>query len=471
MKEKTQIILDDDQMRTERKNNLMNIENTIKNHNKGKYDLITSNIDLTTDEKFWIIDSGAKFNISSDTGISFYHEMSSMLKGIILNHPLNGDFKLKFKLNYQILVNFYLGKDSLINFRNKVICDAIVLESDELTIGKTLSKIKPNYVVVTNVCRDSIRRNAYPEYIKNKLDKAFDGLDDTVFILNADDPLSSFICKKSKNKYFVSVNKLSEEARENSANDFTCCPKCNGKIKYIYRHYRHIGKFKCTECGFESIESNYKVTKVDYDNSLITLDKNDYKLVSPTIFNVYNESLAIVFFKLYGLNDDEIKDLFNNINVPESRENVIEVNGYKIHMQLAKGQNGSACSTVFESLVKDNKPKRLILILDEDYSSHNVSDAEETITWFYDTDYEFLNNDCIKQIIIPSKLKYDYMLRLKMAGIDDKKFNCIDDYKEAYKEIDLNKKSDIYILYEVDDRPLGLEVLDSLVKEIEGDNE
>ena len=130
MKEKTKIILDDDQIRTERKNNLMNIENTIKNHNKGKYDLITSNIDLTTDEKFWIIDSGAKFNISSDTGINFYHEMSSMLKGIILNHPLNGDFKLKFKLNYQVLVNFYLGKDTLINFRNKDLKNDVALKTN-----------------------------------------------------------------------------------------------------------------------------------------------------------------------------------------------------------------------------------------------------------------------------------------------------------------------------------------------------
>ena len=130
MKEKTQLILDDDQIKTERKNNLMNIENTIKNHNKGKYDLITSNIDLTTDEKFWIIDSGAKFNISSDTGINFYHEMLSMLKGIILNHPLNGDFKLKFKLNYQVLVNFYLGKDSLINFRNKDLKNDVALKTN-----------------------------------------------------------------------------------------------------------------------------------------------------------------------------------------------------------------------------------------------------------------------------------------------------------------------------------------------------
>ena len=87
----------------------------------------------------------------------------------------------------------------------------------------------------------------------------------------------------------------------------------------------------------------------------------------------------------------------------------------------------------------------------------------------YDTDYEFLNNDCIEQIIIPSKLKYDYSLRLKLAGISEKKFKCIDSYKDAYKEISLKNKSDIYILYEVDDRPMALEVADDLVKRIEGE--
>lgn len=130
MKEKTRITLNDDQIRTERNINRMNIENTIKNHNKGNYDLITSNIDLTTDKKFWIIDNGTKYNFSSDNGITFYHEMSSMIKGIILNHPLNGDFKLKFQLNYQVLVNFFLGKDSLINFRNKDLKNDVALKTN-----------------------------------------------------------------------------------------------------------------------------------------------------------------------------------------------------------------------------------------------------------------------------------------------------------------------------------------------------
>lgn len=130
MKEKTKVILDADQIKIERKNNLMNINNTIKNHNNGNYDLITSNIDLTTDKKFWILDNGTKLNIDPNNGITFYHEFTSMVKGIILNHPLNGDFELKFKLNYQVIVNFYLGTNHLINFRNKELKNDLALKTN-----------------------------------------------------------------------------------------------------------------------------------------------------------------------------------------------------------------------------------------------------------------------------------------------------------------------------------------------------
>lgn len=355
-----------------------------------------------------------------------------------------------------------------VNIFNHSVKDAIVLESDELTIGKTLEKVKPNYIIVTNVCRDSIRRNAYPEYIKNTIDSAIKLTPDSVIILNSDDPLSSFIADTNK-KVFIGVNKLSETAMNNSANDFTCCPKCNAKIEYIYRNYRHIGKFKCTNCGFSSLKPNYKVDSVDYDNREIVISNKKYPLISNTIFNVYNEALAIALFKTLGYPDKKIIEIFKNIKVPSSREDIIECKGHRIHLQMAKGQNGSAASSVFESLVKDNVKKQLILILDEDYVSHVELDAEETITWLYDTDYEFLNSDLIEKIIIPSKLYYDYRLRLQMAGIKEEKFICISDYQLAYKEVDLKSKSDIYILYEVDDRPMGISVSKQIVNRIEGE--
>ncbi len=355
-----------------------------------------------------------------------------------------------------------------VNIFNKSIKDAIVLESDELTIGKTLQRVKPQYLIITNVCRDSIRRNAYPDFISNTLDEAIKLIPDATIILNADDPLSSFIGKKNKRVY-VSVNKFLEDAKENNANDFTCCPKCNGKIKYEYRHYRHIGKFKCLDCGFKSIDADYKVNKINYDKHFIEIDSVTYPLISNTIFNVYNEAMGVAFFQIYGYDTKKISNMFKDIKVPASRENKIEVKGHNIYLRMAKGQNGSAASSVFESLVKDNKKKQLILIFDEDYVSHVELDAEETITWLYDTDYEFLNNDCIEKIIIPSKLKYDYKLRLEMAGINPKKFACISDYNEAYKEVNLKSKSDIYVLYEVDDRPQGLKVADMIKNRIEGE--
>ena len=202
---------------------------------------------------------------------------------------------------------------------------------------------------------------------------------------------------------------------------------------------------------------------------MIEYDGVSYPLISNTIFNVYNEAIGITFFKAFGYDNNKIKEMFKSITVPASREDKIEVKGHNIYLRMAKGQNGSAASSVFESLVKDNKKKQLVLIFDEDQVSHIELDAEETITWLYDTDYEFLNNDVIEKIIIPSKLHYDYKLRLEMAGIDKKKFVCIKDYNEAYKEVNIKSKSDIYVLYEVDDRPMGLKVADMIKNRIEGE--
>lgn len=51
--------------------------------------------------------------------ISFHHTASSKTKGIILNHLLKSDFSIKFKLNYSVIVNFFMGSEHIINFRNE----------------------------------------------------------------------------------------------------------------------------------------------------------------------------------------------------------------------------------------------------------------------------------------------------------------------------------------------------------------
>lgn len=64
-----------------------------------------------------------------------------------------------------------------------------VLEIDERSSQRIYKYVHPDYAVCTNLFRDSIQRNAHPEFIFSFIDSALP--DDTHMILNADDPISS----------------------------------------------------------------------------------------------------------------------------------------------------------------------------------------------------------------------------------------------------------------------------------------
>ena len=350
-----------------------------------------------------------------------------------------------------------------VNIFNKPNKDIAILECDELTSNETVPEIKPDYMIIINLCRDSIRRNAYPEFIFNRLKEATEKSTNTKLILNSDDPISSFLGSNNM-KTFVSVEKQDNDVYENISPDFIVCPNCNTIVNYEYKIYRHMGKFKCPKCNLSSPEPDVFVKNIK-DNSF-DIGNETYKKLSNSLFNVYNEAMVIALLKNLGYNYDFINTALNKVNIPKSRENLEIVKGIKIYSQMAKGQNGSALSTVLENLSKLNNRKQILLLLDEDFG--NV-DAEETITWLYDSDFELLNNINLDKIIITGPRYLDYIARIKLAGVKQTKIESIEDYKEAYKLLDLSGKSDIYVLYDVDRRPMSVEVVCDIKNRIENE--
>lgn len=349
-----------------------------------------------------------------------------------------------------------------VNIFNKPNKDYAILECDELTSDTTIPEIKPNYIIVTNICRDSIRRNSYPEFIFSRINEGVTKSKDSVLILNADDPISSFLGKDNK-KIFVSIDKLNnDEVYENISPDFVVCPNCNSKVKYEYKHYRHIGKFKCPSCKLESFKGDYRVTSIN-DNSF-TLNGIEYPKLSSNLFNIFNESEVIVLLKELGYDFKFIQESLKKTSIPKSRENLEVEKGIKIYSQMAKGQNSSALSTVLENLSKLDNKKQIILLLDEVYDNPY---SAETITWIYDSDFELLNKLNLEKIIITGPRYLDYIVRLKLAGVPEDKIEVSRDYKEAYKLLNLDKKSDIYVLYEVERRPMSREVVESIKERID----
>lgn len=341
-----------------------------------------------------------------------------------------------------------------VNIFNKPNKELVLLEMDEKTADETFPEVKPDYLIVTNLFNDSIRRNSYPEYILNRLDKGVSSCNVSL-VLNADDPLSSSIGKDNK-KVFVSVCELSHNTHVSNSLDFQTCNRCHHKVDYIYRQYRQIGRYVCPNCGEKSKDADYYVSKVGKDYLL--LNDKKYPLLSSKIHNIYNEVSLIALLYELGYDYDFICSSIKNISISKTRENDTFVNGINIYGRLSKAQNGSSISTVLESLISNKRKKDLIFILDE----HLPQGKLETITWLYDTDFELLNKLNIRKVYMITDMISDYELRFQIAGLSKDDYMIVHHESEIYDDIKLDKDVDMYVMFDLDHTQSGKDIINEL---------
>ena len=354
-----------------------------------------------------------------------------------------------------------------VNIFNKPTKDVCVLEVDEMTSYETLRGICPTYILVTNIERDSIRRNDNPDYIFNKLKEGIDSTCYKKIFLNADCPISSFLT--DKNAVLYSASKIKDDITCYKAKDFVICPNCYNEIVYSYQQYRSIGKFHCSCCDFKSKDSDYVLSlKDDYCVLKFNNKKEDYSLLSKSIFNLYNEALVLSFFREIGYSYASLKKLISSVSVPKNRIEEKVIGGVKVLKHACKGQNVSASSIVFESLSKSSGNKAIILLLNENYGNIN---GTETVTWLYETDFEFLNKDNIKKIYVGGPRYLDYKLRFYLAGISDDRVCAIFDEKDIINYLSYDGIDEFDILYEVDNVSLADYFFNYIVNYLEDANE
>lgn len=380
-------------------------------------------------------------------------------------------YKVSFNpAGYNLKAGYCLNLMRGVNIFNKCKIDASVLESDELTLSVTMNQIVPNYVFVTNICKDSLRRNGHPDYIFSRIEKALNILGDrTTLILNANDPISSALgetagCKR----IFYRMNDCGLKPAENIAPDIKLCPHCNGKLVYDYRFYRHIGSFHCTSCDYSSANANYYAENVDLDSREITITESDgsketYRLLSGSIFNAFNVLNAVTIFRTIGISQNTIKDFFSTQKITERRESSVFFDGVEYLTYAAKAQNVSAASIVFEYVASEPINKVLVFCMDELQDRFHPT---ETVTWLYETDYEVLKSPYVKQIVIGGKMYLNHKLRLLLAGVDPDKIVCVEDDSLVPSLIDVTDVEKVYVLFEIDFETKAKNWRDAIVDEM-----
>lgn len=337
-------------------------------------------------------------------------------------------------------------------------CDMAVLEVDERSSYKVYPYVKPQYIVITNLFRDSIMRNAHPGYIADILTRALPK--ESKLILNADDLISGSVAPENERVYF-GIDRLPTDVTEcvNLLNDMRICPKCAGKLQYEYRRYHHIGRAVCTECGFHSPDADYLVQDLDLANMTMTIRENGenhpYTLIVDSMHNIYNMVTVSALLRQLGYDHATIARRLRDVSIISSRSSSETVGGTNIVMQMSKDKNALACSRNFDYIQHKPGRKELLVMMNCMGVAKNWS---ENPSWMYDTDFEFLNGDDVVQLVCAGPRARDYKLRLLLAGIPEEKIFLEDDEFKALDKLYLNEGDDVYILYGVDGMPLAFRV-------------
>lgn len=331
---------------------------------------------------------------------------------------------------------------------NKQKKDVAVLETDEISSNEIFPFVKPDYIVVTNLFRDSMHRNAHPSFVFKQIDDYIPKK--TTLILNCDDPISSQLGKNNKHIFYGITKQASDEEKENIVIDARICPNCYNILNYKFRRYHHLGEVNCPKCGFKSYDADYLATSVDLKNKNITVKHHKttstYNLSSDSIFNAYNTLACISLLRELKIDNKKIINYLSDQKIVASRFSNDDINGIEINTIATKGLNGVATSRVCDYLSTIDDDMELIIVIDDTFDNRGGSEA---ICWIYDADFEFLNKDNIKRIIVGGVRNKDYRMRLLLAGIDDSKIICVNDEQETYKYLELKNTKKVYILHEV----------------------
>ena len=327
--------------------------------------------------------------------------------------------------------------------------DIEVLEIDERMTPYILPYVQPNFLVCTNLFRDSYKRNAHSDFIVSILNKQIPKT--SKLILNGEDLISNHLAEDNDRVYFgISSKDTKTTPTNNIIKDIVSCPKCNSKLDFEYIRYNHIGVAHCPNCDYGSPKFDYDVDTINYEEKYIIInskgEREKYRLIGNNATDIYNEDTAITLLREFGLTSDQIEKSLQNIKIVESRFDEVVVNGKKIISNLAKGQNPIACSRVMDFVRQQEGKKAVILEFDDYFDAQHSS---ENVAWLFDTDFEFLNSDDIVQVITGGPRHKDMKTRMLLAGIPEEKIFVCEKEVDTPQFLDIDKVDTIFVLHDI----------------------
>lgn len=337
-----------------------------------------------------------------------------------------------------------------------------VLEIDERSAALIFPFVRPKLLLINNLTRDSIMRNAHPGFIARLLTEELPK--ETKLVINGDDLIAASVAPSNERVYF-GIDRLDTDVPEcvNLINDMQVCPSCHSKLEYDALRYHHIGRAHCTCCDFRSPECRYLGQAADTDSMTIRISEPDgeetYGLINESVFNIYNVVAVTAMLREMGYSRERVRELLSRVNIVKTRLNEERIGSYMLSMQLSKDKNALATSRVLDYISHKPGRKEIILMMS---CLGDTKHWSENTCWMYDCDFEFLANDDVAGIVVAGERGLDYVLRLELAGVSRDRISCTANETDIPGLLKLEPGTDVYFLYGTDSIVLAGRIADEI---------
>jgi lipid II isoglutaminyl synthase (glutamine-hydrolysing) len=308
--------------------------------------------------------------------------------------------------------------------------DIAVLEVDEATLPNVAAAIAPRVLCVTNVLRDQLDRYGDLDTTAAMIAQGIAASPETTVVLNADDPIVAGLGVDAPHRviYFGVDDPRRARSATGRGSDAARCPACGGTLRYDHVYYGHLGSWACTDCGLSRPHPAFSARDIE-----LHAERSSFTLVGATepvrvelpvggLHNVYNALAAYVCAFVAGLDGARMVAALKRFSPAFGRTEELEVGGARVLLMLAKNPSGAEQSLA--SVLADDVPKAIGITLND-----HAADGTD-VSWIWDVDFESFDlADCT--FVVSGTRAEDVAVRLKYAGVDDRRLSVIRDPAEA----------------------------------------
>jgi UDP-N-acetylmuramyl tripeptide synthase len=300
-----------------------------------------------------------------------------------------------------------------------------VFEVDEAALPLIARQHQPRVLVLLNLFRDQLDRHGELQSLAKKWRAMLGAFneDETLLVLNADDPLVSSL---SSDAIFFGLDdpSVGTGVLADSA-DSTFCETCKNRLCFTATYMAHLGDWRCEVCvrgrpPLDVLGADVELMGLGGSNCNLRVDGQlqRLRLGLPGLYNIYNALAALSASTLVGTALGASVQALEDFLAAFGRFEQIQVSGKGGYLILMKNPVGA--NEILRTIGQNLAGAVLVLVLND-----AIADGRD-VSWIWDVDFEGVVTKCAN-VICSGTRAHEMAVRMQYADVSPGAILEIDD--------------------------------------------